>query len=79
MFIVQDKKTGRYYKQFTNYGFRTTLDIKEATQFKDIREAEAILKITGVQKTFEEPHIERVQTITTSKGILTVIPKKTSQ
>lgn len=61
MFVVQNKKTGEYYKAYTSYGFSVTKDIEEATKFKDLKEAESILELQGVKNLFEEPTVERIR------------------
>ena len=62
IFLIKlDKDKQEFYKEFTDYGFKSTKSIKEATRFKTQEEAESVLKSYGVRVAHPDAFIERIR------------------
>lgn len=62
IFVIKlDKEKEEFYKDFTDYGFKSTKSIEEATRFKTQEEAESRLKSYGVRVAHPNAFIERIR------------------
>lgn len=62
MYIIQlSQEKKEFYKDFTDYGFKSTKSIEEATRFKTQEEAESRLKSYGVRVAHPNAFIERIR------------------
>lgn len=62
IFVIKlETNKEQFYKEFTDYAFRATDQVQEATIFRSQEEAASILKSYGLQLAHPNAFIERIR------------------
>jgi hypothetical protein len=62
MYIIRlDQEKGKMYKAIYDEGFRSTLNIEEATKFTNEQEAKKLLETTAIKNMYQTAIVERIK------------------
>jgi hypothetical protein len=62
MYIIRlDPKEGNMYKAIYDEGFRSTLNVEEATRFSTEKEAQTIIETSVIKNIYQAAQVERIK------------------